>query len=98
MHPIDAMLLMAKVSGKTKKQLSLDMGKCDHYVTAAEHERWSDIGCDSLARAAAATGWELRLVDPSTREYVTIGEPATTLPHPVTSGIEIPQDANYMIG
>jgi hypothetical protein len=89
---------MAKVSGKTKKQFSLDMGKCAHYASAAARERWSDIGCDSLARAAAAAGWELRLVDPSTREYVTIGDAAPSMSHPVTSGIELPQDANYMIG
>ena len=99
MTPTDALGFLVGISGKNRRQFSMAIGKDGSYASAiASRDDWTDVGCETMAKAAAAVGWELRLVDPNGRDYVTIGEPATTLPHPVTSGIELPQDANYTIG
>ena len=97
MSTADALGFLAKVGQISNRRLSERMGHASNYVTICT-SRDSGISADELAKAAAAVGWELRLVDPNGRDYVTIGEPTATLPHPVTSGIELPQDANYTIG
>ena len=59
--PVGAIGAMVSGSGKSRRQISLEMGRHENFLTTKIQER-SSPRADSLAEIAAACGYQLQLV------------------------------------